>query len=109
MAEQTPAAYDEVADVYSRVRDPEGTDLVDPVLEELLGDVAEQDVLSLACGQGREARLLARLGARVTGLDVSPEMLRRAREREVGQPHGIRYVEGDAQELADFGEASFDG
>lgn len=74
MADSHPAAYDEVAHVYSRVLDPDGVGLVDPVLTELVGDFARRDVLSLACGQGQDARLLARLRATVTGPDVSAEI-----------------------------------
>jgi SAM-dependent methyltransferase len=36
-------------------------------------------VLDLACGAGRHAAELERLGARVVGFDLSPSMLRRAR------------------------------
>jgi ubiquinone/menaquinone biosynthesis C-methylase UbiE len=104
-----PRAYDEVAEAYSRARDPEGNGLVDPVLEELIGEVAGREVLSLACGQGQDARLLARLGAKVTGVDLSEEMLRYARQHEAAAPRGIAYVQGDAQELGAFGDESFDG
>ena len=38
-------------------------------------------VLDLACGPGRHAAELERLGARVVGFDLSRAMLRRARER----------------------------
>jgi SAM-dependent methyltransferase len=38
-------------------------------------------VLDLACGGGRHAAELERAGARVTGLDLSPAMLHRARHR----------------------------
>jgi SAM-dependent methyltransferase len=38
-------------------------------------------VLDLACGGGRHAAALERAGARVTGLDLSPAMLHRARHR----------------------------
>lgn len=89
MASKPSAAYDEVADAYSRALDPEGVGLVDPVLTELVGDVSGKDVLSLACGQGQDARLLASLGARVTGVDVSVEMLRYARRHEANDPRGI--------------------
>jgi ubiquinone/menaquinone biosynthesis C-methylase UbiE len=109
MADSPPAAYDEVADAYSRALDADGAGLVDPVLTELVGDVAGKDVLSLACGQGQDARLLARLGARVTGVDLSAEMLRHARRHEAGEPRGITYVHGDARELEAFGDGSFDG
>jgi len=102
-------AYDDVAAAYGRALDPEGTGLVDAVLTELLGEVRGHDVLSLACGQGQDARLLAGLGATVTGVDVSEEMLRRAREHEKADPRGIAYVHDDAQALAQLDSASFDG
>jgi len=106
---QPMPAYDEVADAYSRALDPAGEGLVDPVLTELIGEVAGQEVLSLACGQGQDARLVARLGASVTGIDISEEMLRHARRHEAAEPRGIGYVQGDVQDLAPFGDASFDG
>jgi ubiquinone/menaquinone biosynthesis C-methylase UbiE len=106
---QFVAAYDEVAEAYSHALDPEGAGLVDSVLAELIGEVAGQEVLSLACGQGQDARLLAHIGAVVTGVDVSEEMLRHAREHEAAEPRGVRYVEGDARDLAELGSASFDG
>jgi len=56
---------------------------------------AEGDwVLDLACGAGRHAAELERLGARVVGFDLSPSMLRRARA-------GVRgpLVRGDMRAL----------
>ena len=104
-----PPAYDDVADAYSHALDQLGEGLVDAALVDLLEDIADRTVLSLACGQGQDARLLARLGAHVTGVDVSSEMLRRATEHEEAHPRGIRYVQGDAEDLAGFAEQSFDG
>lgn len=102
-------AYDEVADAYSRAFDPDGAGLAQPLLEDLVGDVARQRVLSLACGQGQDARLLARLGAQVTGVDVSERMLERARRHEETAPRGIAYVHGDARDLSALADGSFDG
>jgi ubiquinone/menaquinone biosynthesis C-methylase UbiE len=104
-----PPAYDDVADAYSGALDPDGTGLRDPALEELVGDIAGQEVLSLACGQGQDARLLASLGATVTGVDVSKGMLDHARRHETSAPRGITYVHGDAHDLSAFADASFDG
>jgi ubiquinone/menaquinone biosynthesis C-methylase UbiE len=109
MADGPPAAYDDVAEAYSRALDPDGAGLVDPVLSGLVGAVSGCEVLSLACGQGQDARLLASLGARVTGADLSDEMLRYAREREAGDSRGITYVQADAQDLGAFADQSFDG
>jgi ubiquinone/menaquinone biosynthesis C-methylase UbiE len=107
--DSSPPAYDEVADAYGQVLDPEGVGLNDPFLTEFIGHIAGQVVLSLACGQGQDARLLATLGATVTGIDISAEMLRYASAHEAAHPRGITYVRGNAQDLAEFTNASFDG
>ena len=60
-------------------------------------------VLEIACGTGRVAHRLAEDGARVVGLDVSPEMLGVARKRSAGLSN-IRWVEGDMRSF-DLGEA----
>ncbi len=106
MVSETP--YDVVAEAYSRIFDVGGGTLEDAAFKALLADVRGQRVLSLACGQGRDARLLASLGAEVTGVDIAREMLGRARAHEVRQPRGITYLEGDAQALS-LVDASFDG
>ena len=57
-------------------------------------------MLDLACGGGHYARLLMRAGAAaVTGVDISPEMIRLAVQEEEREPLGCRYVCRDA---ADF-------
>jgi SAM-dependent methyltransferase len=55
-------------------------------------------VLDLACGPGRHAAELERLGARVVGFDLSRAMLRRARERTGGGP-ATALVRGDMRAL----------
>jgi ubiquinone/menaquinone biosynthesis C-methylase UbiE len=103
------AAYDTIAMAYHRMVDPDGHGLRDPAFETLLGDIRGQRVLALGCGQGRDARLLAALGADVTGIDVSTRLLAYARELEGARPRGIRYVEGSAHDLAGFDDTCFDG
>lgn len=104
----TMAAYDEVADAYHRAVAAGGSALRDPVLEDLLGDVAGLRVLAVACGQGRDARRLADLGAHVVGVDVSTRLLGYARELEQREPRGIAYLQGDARDLRALGEEAFD-
>ncbi|HEX8503492.1 MAG TPA: class I SAM-dependent methyltransferase [Pyrinomonadaceae bacterium] len=58
-------------------------------------------VLELACGTGRVTIPVAKMGLPVTGLDVVPGMLARARGKSAGLP--VRWVEGDARTF-DLGE-----
>jgi SAM-dependent methyltransferase len=90
------ARYDAIADLYD---DAVGDDLGDPAaagLLELLPDVRGLRVLDLGCGQGRLSRELARRGAVVTGVDISPALLAKARAAEETEQLGIDYVEEDA-------------
>jgi SAM-dependent methyltransferase len=57
-------------------------------------------VLDVACGWGRHAIELARAGCRVTGIDLSPTLLARARKRAAAAGVELELVQGDMRELA---------
>jgi ubiquinone/menaquinone biosynthesis C-methylase UbiE len=63
--------------------------------------------LDVACGTGNSAIPAARRGARVTGIDIAPNLLEQARARAKAAGVEARFVEGDAEQLA-FPDASFD-
>jgi SAM-dependent methyltransferase len=69
--------------------------------------VAGQRVLDVACGTGVVAITAARAGARVSGLDLTPQLLERARENAHLATVEIDWREGDAEELP-FDDGSFD-
>ncbi|MEO1090135.1 MAG: class I SAM-dependent methyltransferase [Pseudomonadota bacterium] len=81
--------YDEFAEAYehwSVTASPYGV-VETHTFFEVLGSVRGLDVLDLACGAGRTSRMLMERGAAsVLGVDVSPEMVRRATERNAVQP-----------------------
>ena len=64
-------------------------------------------VLEIGCGAGRMTKAVAEICGEVHAVDVSPEMLRIARERLRGVPN-VRLVEIDGESLAPLGEARFD-
>ncbi len=81
-----------------------------PVSERLvamLGAVAGKELLDVATGTGNLAVPAAQAGARVTGLDLTPELLEAARGRAQEQGLEITFLEGDAEQLP-FAEDSFD-
>jgi SAM-dependent methyltransferase len=63
--------------------------------------------LDLACGTGGVALVAARAGAEVTGLDISPDQLRKAREAAAAAGLSVRFDEGDVQALP-YVDGSFD-
>ncbi|MDQ5809038.1 MAG: class I SAM-dependent methyltransferase, partial [Actinomycetota bacterium] len=64
-------------------------------------------VLDVATGSGNAALAAARLGARVTGLDLVPELLDVARTRAATESLEIELVAGDAEALP-FADGAFD-
>jgi SAM-dependent methyltransferase len=64
-------------------------------------------VLDVGCGTGVAAITAARLGARVSGLDLTPALLDRARENALIAQVDVEWREGDAEALP-FEDAAFD-
>ena len=65
-------------------------------------------VLDVGCGTGVVAITAARLGAHATGLDLTPELLERARENARISKVSIEFREGDAEGLPFQAGSSFD-
>jgi SAM-dependent methyltransferase len=90
---------DRFADVYDQwYDDPEGTAAIIERLTALAGAVAQApptEVLELGVGTGRLAVPLATAGIAVTGIDASPEMLRRLHEKAAAAGAGVTAVHGD--------------
>src|SRR5580693_7393464 len=68
---------------------------------------AGQRVLDVACGTGVVSVTAARLGAKVTGLDLTPELLDRARHNSKVANVEVEWREGDVEKLP-FDDAAFD-
>ncbi|MDG5819493.1 class I SAM-dependent methyltransferase [Natronococcus sp. A-GB7] len=69
---------------------------------------AGDDVLDVGCGTGNVAITAARRSGRVTGLDITPELLERARANaETAAVEGVSWREGTATDLP-FAENAFD-
>lgn len=73
----------------------------------VLPDVEGKTVLDVATGTGRFALDLAERGADVTGVDISAEMLDRARAKAAERDLDVEFGEGDARDLA-FEADAFD-
>jgi SAM-dependent methyltransferase len=79
-----------------------------PAFFRFIGDLRGKRVLDAGCGEGYNTRLMARAGAGVVGVDISPRMIELAREEEKREPLGIRYEIASFSELGIFPGGSFD-
>jgi SAM-dependent methyltransferase len=77
------------------------------LLVELVGAEPGEELLDVATGTGNAAIPAARKGIRVTGLDITPELLEIGRERAAAEGLDVSFIEGDAEQLP-FAEDSFD-
>ena len=97
----TGARYDGIADWYDTEFQPAPLESETwALLTGLLGE-GSGSLLDVGCGTGSYTAALAERGWEVTGLDVSEDMLRRARAK------GVRTVQADATALP-FEDATFD-
>jgi 2-polyprenyl-3-methyl-5-hydroxy-6-metoxy-1,4-benzoquinol methylase len=63
----------------------------------MVGALAGQRVMDVACGFGFYTRLLKQRGAaQVLGVDISPERIRLAHQQEQAEPLGVTYQVADA-------------
>ncbi len=78
-----------------------------PRLVKRAGIARGDRVLDVGCGTGVVALTAARLGAVVTGLDLTPQLIERARENASLMRLEATFVQGDVEELP-FADATFD-
>jgi SAM-dependent methyltransferase len=63
--------------------------------------------LDVACGTGNTAIPAAKAGAKVTGIDIAPNLLEQARKRAAAAQLTVEFKEGDAEDLP-CADRSFD-
>ena len=101
----TRAGYDRWAAIYDGEDNPLVA-LEEPQMAAALGSVAGLTVADIGCGTGRHALHLAAAGARVTALDFSEEMLRKARAKPGAA--AVTFVVHDLAEPLPLAAATFD-
>ena len=95
MSRKPEARYDEIADWYPEWVGEGNGIIVGGVGDLLPATLQGLRVLDLARGHGRTSRGLARLGAAVVAVDISAELIARARARDDVDQLGIVYHAAD--------------
>ena len=95
--------WDENAEVWTKlVRD--GYDIYrdhvnTPAFLAMLPDVSGLSGIDIGCGEGHNTRLITRRGARMIAADISQTFVGHAKQKEIEEPLGIRYLIASAVEL----------
>jgi ubiquinone/menaquinone biosynthesis C-methylase UbiE len=75
-------------------------DRIAPIAEQVVGAAKQRgefdDVVDLACGTGSAALAAASAGARVTAVDITPELIEIGAEKADRAGHVVTWVTGDA-------------
>lgn len=103
--------WEENAVAFSELIENQGTPhhrfILNPCVEELLGDVRGKRLLDAGCGEGYLSRFYAAKGARVTGLDISQKLITTAR-RLTEDDLSVTYQTGDICHLPRLEKETFD-
>jgi SAM-dependent methyltransferase len=107
MPHNEPAAriWDRGGDAYDRISFGV-SDALAHAAQRLAAEPGER-VLDVATGTGWTARYVARAGARVTAIDIAPELLAAAKARSAHLDPPIAFLEADAEALP-FADGEFD-
>ena len=104
--------WDDNADVWTEhVRkgwDTFREHLNNPAFLKLVGNLKGKNVLDAGCGEGYNTRIFARMGAMMTGIDISPRLIEHARTAEQKEPLGIKYELASFANMSIFGDETFD-
>jgi len=87
--------WDDNAEQWHRLfgeNDLNRRDLLDPIILQDLGNVSGTQILDAGCGDGYLSRKLVRLGASVTGVELSQKMLGFAIEAQNKLPLAMRFL-----------------
>lgn len=97
-------AFDRIwLDLYPHRNDEEARQHA-PAIVDLLGLVAGESLLDVSCGAGRYARAFGALGLRVTGVDLSEDLLEEARCQSGDLPGAPAYYRCDARRMPFAGQ-----
>ena len=113
MPERPPSTreiYDSASSKWARTENLLLSDFTArPYVLENLQPLVGRSVLDLGCGEGFVTRQIKAAGAdSVLGIDLSEGMIDQARAEEKRNPLGIEYRQGDASNIRNLPESTFD-
>ncbi len=98
------------AEAFAHLIDGRGTphhrEILNPCIEELMGNVRDRRILDAGCGEGYLSRFYAKKGGEVVGVDFSPNLIEFSKETSEEVP--IEFRVGNLCDLTEFDAEEFD-
>src|ERR1051325_3940593 len=102
------ALINQESDFYDMAGFRAGQTSLKPIELEEVGDVAGKSLLHLQCHFGQDTLSWARAGAKVTGVDLSPEAIARAQATAAELGIDAHFICANVLDPAELGDAQFD-
>jgi SAM-dependent methyltransferase len=96
------------SDFYNNTDFVAGANSLNDIELDLLGDIKGKSILHLQCHFGQDTIALSRLGAKATGIDLSPAAILRARELATTCGTETQFVVSDVYDLPNHLVGQFD-
>ena len=96
------------SDFYDNESFLKGKSTLNPIELELLGDVSGKKILHLQCHFGQDSLSLARMGAMITGIDLSDKAIEKAQEMNDELGLNAHFICCDVYDLPNHLNESFD-
>lgn len=101
-------AYHVQSDFYKMDTFKQGATSLDQIALEQLGDIQDKSILHLQCHFGQDSLSMSRMGAAVTGVDLSDKSIEQAQELSKELALDARFICCDIYELPKYLDQQFD-
>ena len=112
MTQSNKKGWDGLAETHYKNYDVDklvaGTPLLNELIQTEVGDVKGKSLVHLLCHIGTDTLSWALLGARVTGIDISPESLKYARKLAGRMGIEADFIEADVMEVKEKVKTKYD-
>jgi len=99
---------DAFTDLIAGVGTPHHKAILNPCVEELLGDMKGKHLLDAGCGEGYLARYYTKKGAKVTAIDLSPRLIATSKKITADEGLDIEFRVEDVCNISSVQDETFD-
>ena len=92
--------FTDYANTYDKEEFTKGTVTEVDFIESQIEFDSTRKILDVGCGTGRHAIELAKRGYQVTGIDLSEDQLKRAKEKAESEGVEVTFLQGDARDFS---------